>query len=105
MVWTKMLLKTTLVSALASGLLLFGGPTNARADSRDSCYRNVQNWEYKLDRDINHHGFYSRQANHDRHELGEVREKCERRFGNNWRYHYDYDRDYDHDRDWDRDRR
>ena len=94
-----MLLKTTLVSALASGFLLFGSPANARGDSRDSCYRNVQNWEYKLDRDINHHGFYSRQANHDRHELGEARVKCERRFGNNWRDHYDYDRDSDHDRD------
>ena len=97
MVWTKMLLKTTLASALAGGFLLLGGATTARADGMDSCYRNVQKWEYRLDHDVNRHGFYSRQADHDRHELGEARASCQRRFGNNWRGHYDYDRDNDHD--------
>jgi hypothetical protein len=102
MVWTKMLLKTTLASALAGGLMFFGSATNARADDSDSCYRNVQKWEQKLDRDIERHGVNSRQANHDRHELDEARESCQRRFGNSWREHYDHDRDYDHDNDRDR---
>jgi len=95
MVWTKMLLKTSLVSALAGGLMLFGSTTNARASARDDCYRNVQNWEQRLDRDISRHGYNSRQANHDRHELREERQSCQRRFGNSWRYHFyhDYDRD------------
>ena len=105
MVWTKMLFKTTLAFALVGGFALFGSATGARADNRDRCFRDVQNWEYKLDRDINHHGYYSRQANHDRHELGEERESCERRFGYHWREHYYYDRRYDHDWDWDRDLR
>ena len=107
MVWTKMLLKTTVVSALAGGFMLFGSAANARADNRDSCYRNVQNWEYNLDRDVNRHGFYSREANQDRHELAEARLSCQRRFGNNWRnqYNFDRDRDYDRDHDYDRDRR
>ena len=93
MVWTKMLLKTTLVSALAGGLMLFGSATNARADDRDWCYRNVQKWEQKLD---------SRQANHDRHERDEARESCQHRFGNSWREHHHNYRDYDHDNDRDR---
>jgi hypothetical protein len=88
MVWNKMFLKATLVSALAGGFLLLGGATPARADNLDSCHRNVQKWESKLDRDANRHGFNSRQANHDRHELAEARESCERRYGNNWHDRY-----------------
>ena|ERR1700730_12901970 len=101
MVGTMMLLRTTLVSALVCGLMLFSITPKTLADDRDSCYRNVQNWEQKLDRDIDRHGFNSRQARHDRHELGEARESCQRRFGNDWREHYNYDRDrnYDYDRD------
>jgi hypothetical protein len=92
MVWTKMLLKTTLVSALAGGLMLFGSATNAGADDRDRCNENVQRWEQKLERDIDRHGVNSRQANHDRHELNEARETCQRRFGNDWQDHHDNDR-------------
>ena len=77
-------------------LMLFGSATNARADDRDSCYRNVQKWEQKLDRDIERHGVNSRPANHDRHE------SCQRRFVNSWREHHDNYRDYDHDNDRDR---
>ena len=107
MVGTKMLLRTSLVSTLVGGFMLFSITPKILADDRDSCYRNVQNWEEKLDRDIDRHGVNSRQANHDRHELGEARESCQRRFGNDWREHYNYDRDRenDHDRDYDRDRR
>ena len=103
MVWTKMLLRTTLVSTLAGGFLLFSGVTGARADNGDACYQKVQNWEQKLDRDIDRHGFNSRQANHDRHELGEQRDSCRRHFGNYWRDRRDNNRDYD--RDYNRDRR
>jgi hypothetical protein len=107
MVGTKMRLRTTLVSGLVGGLMLLSITPKNLADDRDSCYRNVQNWEQKLDRDIDRHGVNSRQANHDRHELGEARENCKRRFGNEWRDHYNRDRDggNDHDRDYDRDRR
>jgi hypothetical protein len=92
MVWTKMSLKTTLIFALAGGFMLFGVATHAHADDRDSCSRNVQNWQQKLDRDIDRHGFRSRQANNDRHELDEARETCQRRFGGHWQEHHDYDR-------------
>jgi hypothetical protein len=85
MVWTKILWKTALASVLAGGLLLSGGAMTARADDYHSCRQNVEKWESRLDHDINHHGVYSRQANHDRHELAEARESCERHFGNGWR--------------------
>jgi outer membrane murein-binding lipoprotein Lpp len=92
MVWTKMLWKTVLGSALVGGFLLLGGATAARADDYDSCRRNVDKWEDRLERDIDRHGAFSRQANHDRHELGEARESCEHRYGDRWRDHDDYNR-------------
>jgi hypothetical protein len=93
MVWTKMLFRTALVSALAGGFLLLGGPTTIRADDYDSCHRNVEKWESRLDHDIDRHGVYSRQANHDRRELTEARENCERRYGSNRHDHSDFDHD------------
>ena len=95
MVWTKTLLKSTLAASLAGGLLLFGGAATVRANDSDSCQRNVEKWESRLNRDIERHGNDSRQANHDRHELREAREKCERYRGDNYQNHYDNDRDYD----------
>jgi hypothetical protein len=95
MVWTKMLLKTALASGLAGGFLLLGGATTVRADDVDSCHRNVEKWESRLERDIDRHGVYSRQANHDRHELAEARESCEHRYGNAWRGNHDFDHDGD----------
>jgi hypothetical protein len=92
MVWTKMILNMALSSALAGGFLLLGGATTIRADD-DSCRRNVDKWEDKLERDVHRYGHESRQANHDRHELAEARESCERHHDYDRRDHYDYDRD------------
>ena len=94
MVWTKMIWHTALTSVLAGGFLLLGGATTVRADD-ESCRRNVDKWEDKLERDVHRYGYDSRQAKHDRHELGEARESCERRHDNDGRYRYDYDRDGD----------
>ena len=96
MVWTKMLLKTTLAFGLAGGFLLLGGATTVRADDVDSCHRNVEKWESRLERDIDRHGVYSHQANHDRHELAEARESCDhQQYGNGWRGNRDSDHDGD----------
>jgi hypothetical protein len=97
MVWTKMLIKTSLVTALTGGFMFFGNATNVRADDRESCYQNVQKLERKLDRDVDRHGADSRQAKHDRHEMEEARDNCQRRYG-------DYDRDREHHDNDDRDR-
>jgi len=90
-----MLWRATLASVLAGGFLLLGGATTVRADDYDSCRRNVDKWEDKLERDIHRYGRDSRQANHDRHELGEAHESCERRRNYDRRDHYDYDHDGD----------
>jgi hypothetical protein len=101
MVWTKAFANTAMAVVLAGGLLMFGGAVmTARADDDlGGCRRNVDKWEDRLDRDIHRHGFDSRQANHDRHELNEAREDCRRHFGDRWRDNddrHDHDRDYDH---------
>src|ERR1700732_904766 len=97
MVWTKMLLKMTLVSGLAGGFIIFSPPANA-VSSSTSCYQNVDKWEDKLERDISRHGSHSWRARHDRHELAEARQSCQRRYGNNWREHSHYS--YDKYRRW-----
>ena len=84
MVWTKMLWKTALASVLAEAFAI-RRCTVAHADDYYGCRRNVEKWEARLDHDVNHHGAYSRQANHDRHELAEARENCDRHYGNHWR--------------------
>ena len=92
MVWMKTLGKTAL-AVVAGGFLLFAGAPTVHAADYDSCRRNADKWEDRLERDIQRHGYDSRQANHDRHELAEARESCERHYGNGWRDRDDYDRD------------
>jgi len=94
MVWTKIALRAALLGLLTGGVLLVAGPASARPYA-DGCYRNVEKWESRLDRDIYRHGYYSRQAGHDRHELAEAREQCQRRYGNGWRNPNYGDRDRD----------
>ncbi len=57
----------------------------------------IEKHEWKLQREINRHGFYSRQADHQRHELREARERC-------WRERERWEREHSwrRDRDWDR---
>ena len=96
--------KATLATAALSGLLLFTGVPQAQAANHRDCERRISNAQWRLRDAIEDHGYYSRQANHWRHELNEEYERCDRYRGD-YRYRY-YDRD-DHrrdDRDWDRDR-
>jgi len=95
MVWTKRFFKIVLPSTLAAGFLLLSSVPAVRASDYESCHRNIEKWESRLDHDINRHGVYSRQADHDRHELAEAREDCERRYGNGWHGNHDFDHDGD----------
>jgi hypothetical protein len=88
--------KAALATAALSGLLFFTGAPAAQAADRDDCRRRIARAEHRLDEAIEHHGYYSRQADHQRHELREAYERCD----GNYRYRY-HDR---YDRDWDRDR-
>lgn len=83
--------KAALATAALSGVLFLAGPPPANAADRDSCERRIAKTDYKLHEAIEHHGYYSRQAEHWRHERREAYERCER-------YGHRYDRDWDRDR-------
>jgi hypothetical protein len=96
--------RTLLMSAVVLGLLAFVGVPGASADSYDKCQRRIAKADHKLHEAIEHHGWYSRQADHARHELHETRERCwnERHRwwdedGHRWHSDRDWD-DHDHDR-------
>jgi len=99
--WKRNLLRAALGGTLMLGAALLPSGT---AQARD-CSDRVRSEEIKLRRDIERHGFFSRQAAQRREKLNELRERCaqenRRRFFGGW------DRDRDgrwHDRDNDRDR-
>jgi len=87
--------RNSMVLAIVLGaLVMFGGAGAAQAAGRDrddACYRKVREEERELNRAIERHGFYSRQANHERRDLDKARDKCrfERERDNRYR-----DRDY-----------
>ena len=93
--------KAALAGAALSGLLFLPGAPAANAAARDSCERRVAKADHKLHEAIEDHGYYSRQAQHWRHERREAYERCDR---DGYRYHdrdggwYDRDGRY-HDRD------
>jgi hypothetical protein len=97
----KLFGKTFAAAAILSGFLLFAAAPGASAHGSGKCRRKIARAEWKLDEAIEHHGFYSRQAEHQRHELREAQDRCRyesscsgRRFRD-----FDRDRDGDHDRD------
>ncbi|OLE87650.1 MAG: hypothetical protein AUG07_00575 [Acidobacteria bacterium 13_1_20CM_2_60_10] len=89
---------TALATAALGGFLLLAGVPNAQAHDRNACYRRMQKAEWKLNEAIERHGYYSRQAEHRRHDLREARERC-------WRERHEWwserDRRWHRDRDWD----
>ena len=105
---TPMFGKAALATAALSGLLLFAGAPAAKADD---CAKRIRKTEHKLHEAIEDHGYYSRQAEHWRHERREAYERCER-YGDRYRDGGWYDREgryhdrdeYRYDRDWNRDR-
>src|SRR5262245_49121402 len=100
--WKTGLARFVCGATLAAGMLLAAAP---RTYASDDCQRKLAHAIHELDRAIEKHGYYSRQADHRRHELHEAREWCwehrhrwwsehERR----WHDHRDWD-DRDHDQD------
>ena len=89
--------KAALATATLGGLLFFTGAPGAQAADRDDCQRRIAKIDRKLNDAIEDHGYYSKQAEHWRHERREAYERC---YGREYRYRY-YDRDdhrYDRDR-------
>ena len=92
--------KLLTVVSLAAGLLVTVPPATAE----DACQRRTIFAEHKLHEAIEHHGYYSRTANHWRRELHEARERCWRErqiwwdeHEHRWHHARDWD-DHDHDR-------
>lgn len=93
--------KAALAAAALGGFLFFAAAPNAQAANRDDCQRRIAKTERKLNDAIEDHGYYSKQAEHWRHERREAYERCN---GRDYRYR-NYDRDdHRYNRDWDRDR-
>jgi hypothetical protein len=94
----RFLSRPLFAAAALVGLLAFISTPRAFADDPYKCQRRIAKHEYKLQEAIERHGSYSRQANHERHELREARQRC-------WREcHCRWDEDghrWRNDRDWD----
>ncbi len=115
MSWRASFLRSALGGTLLlGGILLTTGTAQAR-DRDDNCRNRIRSEERELDRNIRRHGYYSRQANHDRRELNSLRNSChggnrrrDRDRDDRWRGRRRLDRDGDHDgnrrRDSDHDR-
>lgn len=81
---------------LATVFLFAGVPGASGLD--DDCHRRTARAEHKLHEAIEHHGYYSRQADHWRHELREARERCWRERQQWWNEH---EHRWHRDHDWD----
>jgi len=83
---------------IVAGLLLLPAVPRAHAESEEQCHRRIEHAEHDLHEAIEHHGRDSRQADHERRELHEVRERC-------WREHHRWWDEHEHrwhtERDWD----
>ena len=77
---------------IALGLLLMlGGPLAVTASAADrDCGERIAREQRELDRAIDRHGYYSRQAEHERREIAKLRAQCDA-----YRYRHDRDRDRD----------
>ena len=93
----NLFIRRLLTGATMAAVLMFVGTPRAAADD-DDCQRRTAYADHKLHEAIEDHGYYSRQAEHWRHELHEARERC-------WKVRLQWwdedERRWHHDRDWD----
>ena len=86
----------TAALVMSSGMPRAFGQLQAEIDER--CQRRIQHAEHELHEAVEHHGRYSREADHERRELHEAREQC-------WREHHrwwdEHERRWHDQRDWD----
>jgi hypothetical protein len=108
--------KFALSSVALAGVMMFSGTPRALADD---CQKNIAKADHDYHEAMQKHGYNSKEADHERAELREAREKCwnaNKKWwdedSRSWRTSRDwddndhrdrFDRDRDHDRDRDRD--
>src|SRR5260370_18567730 len=68
--------KTLLSTSILLALLLCAAAPRLHAEDLDRCQRRVAHAEHELHEAIERHGHHSKQANHDRRELHNVRERA-----------------------------
>jgi len=78
--------KFRLFGAIITAALIFGSASAAFADR--GCEQRIERAQYRLDRAVENHGFWSSEARFRRQELRQARDEC--RFDHSDRYnHYD----------------
>lgn len=97
-----MISKTKLLGLVLGAVFTLAGASNAQAQCSESRFRHEQR---ELARAINHHGYYSRQAQEERNELAWLSAQCDRRYYSSFRGDRDRDDRWRRDRDRDRDGR
>lgn len=97
---------TSLLSgAVLTAALLFTAVPRLHAENYERCQRRIARADHELHEAVEKHGRHSKQADHERRELHEARERCWREYHRWWdedahRWHTDRDWDeHDHDRD------
>jgi hypothetical protein len=99
----KSVLRKVLLTAAALGALVVAGAPRAQAKDGQQCRYRISQAEWRLQEAIEHHGYYSRQAHHERYELQQQREQCwrERRRWREqeWRERHEYNYGHGQDRD------
>ena len=97
---------TSLLPAAAlTAALFFSVVPRLHAETYDHCQRRIMHREHDLHEAIERHGRHSSQADHERRELHDARERCWRERHQWWdehehRWHTERDwDDHDHDRD------
>jgi hypothetical protein len=93
-----MISKTKLLGLALGAVFTLAGASNAQAQCNESRFRHEQR---ELARAINHHGYYSRQAQEERNELARLSAQCDRRYYSSFRSDRDRDDRWRRDRDRD----
>ena len=87
-----------IVVALAATVAVPATFAQSREDIDERCQRRIEHADHELHEAIERHGRYSKQADHERRALHEVREQC-------WREHHrwwnEHERRWHDQRDWD----
>ena len=90
--------RKSLFSLVFAAVLLGSATPRVQAEGIDRCERRIAHADHKLHEAIERHGRHSAQADHERRELHEARERC-------WRERHRWWDEHEHrwhtERDWD----
>jgi len=88
---------SVVAGAILTAALLFTVAPRLHAEDIDRCQRRIVHAEHELHEAIERHGRNSRQANHERRELHNARERC---WSERQQWWDEHDHRWHKDRDW-----